>query len=117
MAKNVSESERNEAAFRLARLYYRKQDYVNALHSIELIKGEVPREIRSDEAFLRAQVYVSVGKFDEAIKLLKELKGDSAYAGYIEYNLAMAYLQTAQTESAIAMLDELGTVFERSLKS
>lgn len=110
MAENVSESERNEAAFRLARLYYRKQDYVNALHAIELIKGEVPRVIRSDEAFLRAQVYVSVGKFEDAIKLLKELKGDSAYAGYIEYNLAMAYMQTAQTEQAIAMLDELGKV-------
>lgn len=108
LGKNVAESERNEAAFRLARLYYRKQDYVNALHAIELIKGEIPKNIRSDESFIRAQIYVSVGKFNEAIKILKELKGDVAYRGYIEYNLAMAYLQTAQTESAIAMLDELG---------
>lgn len=110
LAKNVDESERNEAAFRLARLYYRKQDYVNALHAIELIEGEVPEAIAKDEAFLRAQIYVSVGKFDEAIKLLKALKGDEAYAGYVEYNLAMAYLQTAETELAIATLDELGKV-------
>jgi hypothetical protein len=108
LAANVAESERNEAAFRLARLYYRKQDYVNALHAIELIKGEVPKNIRSDETFLRAQIYVSVGKFSDAIKLLKALKGDGAYSGYTEYNLAMAYLQTSQNEPAIAMLDELG---------
>ncbi len=108
LGKNVAESERNDAAFRLARLYYRKQDYVNALHAIELIKGEVPEKIRSDEAFMRAQIYVAVGKFDDAIKILKELKGEDAYHGYIEYNLAMAYLQTAQTELAIATLDELG---------
>jgi len=108
LGENVSETERNEAAFRLARLYYRKQDYVNALHAIELIKGEVPKNIRSDEAFLRAQIYVSVGKFSDAITLLKELKGDNAYSGYIEYNLAMAYLQTSQNEQAIAMLDQLG---------
>ena len=110
LANNVSESERNEAAFRLARLYYRKQDYVNALHAIELVKGEVPKKIRSDETFLRAQIYVSVGKFSDAIKLLKTIKSDNAYAGYIEYNLAMAYLQTSQTELAIAMLDELGKI-------
>ncbi len=108
MAENVSESERNEAAFRLARLYYRKQDYVNALHSIELIKGKVPEKIQSDESFLRAQIYVSVGKFSDAIELLKEFKSDPAYRGYVRYNLAMAYLQNAQPEQAIAMLDELG---------
>ncbi|UCB54815.1 MAG: tetratricopeptide repeat protein [Thiotrichales bacterium] len=110
LADNVSESERNEAAFRLARLYYRKQDYINALHSIELIKGEVPEKFRSDETFLRAQIYVSVGKFSDAIKLLKDLKGEKSYRGYIEYNLAMAYLQNAQTDQAVAMLDELGRV-------
>ena len=108
LANNVSETERNEAAFRLARLYYRKQDYVNALHAVELIKGEVPKKIRSDVVFLRAQIYVSVGKFSDAIKLLKALKGDNAYSGYIEYNLAMAYLQTSQNELAIDMLDQLG---------
>ncbi len=110
LAKNVAESERNEAAFRLARLYYRKQDYVNALHSIELVKGEVPEAIRSNEAFLRAQIYVSVGKFSEAIKLLKALKGNDTYAGYVQYNLAMAYLQTAETKLATETLDELGKV-------
>ena len=110
LAENVSESERNEAAFRLARLYYRKQDYVNALHSIELIKGVVPEKIRSDEAFLRAQIYVSVGKFGDAIKLLEGMKSDNNYRGYVEYNLAMAYLQNGDVESAISMLDELGKV-------
>ena len=112
LASNVAESERNEAAFRLARLYYRKQDYVNALHAIELVKGEVPKKIRSNEMFLRAQIYVSVGKFTEAIKILQELKGitNHGYGGYVEYNLAMAYLQTAETERAISTLDDLGKV-------
>lgn len=110
LADNVSESERNEAAFRLARLYYRKQDYVNALHAIELVEGVVPEKIRSDETFLRAQIYVSVGKFGDAIKLLKTLKRGGAYKGYIEYNLAMAHLQNSEPELAIAMLDELGKV-------
>ncbi len=110
LGENVSESERNEAAFRLARLYYRKQDYINALHAIEMIKGDLPKELQNDETFLRAQIYVAVGKFGEAIELLKPIKGDAAYAGYTEYNLAMAYLQNGQVELAIEMLDQLGRV-------
>lgn len=110
LASNVPETERNEAAFRLARLYYRKQDYVNALHAIELIDGKIPKNIQSDEQFLRAQIYVAVGKFDEAITLLKDLGYDGAYGGYVEYNLAMAYLQTAQAEKAVVTLDDLGKV-------
>jgi lipopolysaccharide biosynthesis regulator YciM len=110
LAANVAPAERNEAAYRLARLYFRKQDYANALQSIERIDGAVPEKIRSDEQFLRAQIYVSVGKFGDAIKLLQQLKGDADYSGYIEYNLAMAYLQNGQPEQAIATLDELGKV-------
>ena len=110
LASNVEESEKNEAAFRLARLYYRKQDYVNALHAIELIKGEVPEKIRSDESFLRAQIYVSVGKFSDARKLLEDLQGNKRYTGYIEYNLAMAYLQNSQTDKVVTMLDKLGSI-------
>ena len=112
LASNVPQSERNEAAFRLARLYYRKQDYVNALHAIELIEGEVPKKFRNGEQFLRAQIYVSVGKFKEAIELLKKLRGvsNNEYGGYVEYNLAMAYLQNGQTEQAVSTLDDLGKV-------
>lgn len=110
LADNVAVGERNDAAYRLARLYHRKQDDVNALLAIDRIEGEVPESIRSDVAFLRAQIYVSVGKFSEGIEQLKRLKGDTEYTGYIEYNLAMAFLQNAQPEQAIAMLDELGTI-------
>lgn len=108
--ESVEPTERNEAAYRLARLYYRQQDFINALHSIELIKGELPKNIINDEKFLRAEIYASTGKFDDAIKLLIELRGQSDYQGYTEYNLAMAYLQSGQQEPALAMLDTLGQI-------
>jgi hypothetical protein len=108
--ENVEPGERNDAAFRLARLYYRKQEYVSALHAIELIKGEVPEKIASDETFLRAQIYAATGKFADAIKLLEGMRGKAEYRGYTEYNLAMAYLQSGEQEKGLEMLDELGTL-------
>jgi len=106
--ESVEPAERNDAAYRLARLYYRKQDYINALHSIELIKGDVPKKIADDELFLRAEIYASTGKFADAIKLLEGMRGKADYAGYTEYNLAMTYLQGGQKEQGLAILDTLG---------
>ena len=106
--ESVEPAERNDAAYRLARLYYRKQDYINALHSIELIKGEVPEKILDDEIFLRAEIYASTGKFADAIKLLQDLRGKKSYAGYTEYNLAMTYVQSGEKEQGLLMLDTLG---------
>ena len=110
LAANVAPAERNDAAYRLARLYFRKQDYVNALHAIERIEGEIPEAIQNDVAMLRAQIDVAVGKFSDAIQILQSLRGDDEYRGYIEYNLAMALLQNGDTDRALAVLDELGQI-------
>ena len=108
LAANVAPAERNDAAYRLARLYYRKQDYVNALHAIERIEGEIPEAIQNDVAMLRAQIDVAVGKFSDAIQILEKMRGDDEYRGYVEYNLAMALLQNGDVDRALTVLDELG---------
>src|SRR4030067_2005792 len=43
---NVEEQVRNEAIFRLARLYFQKDQPVNAQDAVESIRGGVPPEIR-----------------------------------------------------------------------
>ena len=58
---NVNPEIRNEAAYRLARIYYQKSEPQNALHAIERIVGKVPERIRDDEQFLRAQIYMVNG--------------------------------------------------------
>ncbi len=108
--KSVEPEERNDAAYRLARLYYRKQDYINALHAIELIKGKIPDKILDDEVFLRAEIYANTGKFADAISLLQGLRGKKDYEGFTEYNLAMVYLQSGQQQKGLSMLDTLGNL-------
>ncbi|MFZ2157456.1 MAG: hypothetical protein WAV72_15240, partial [Bradyrhizobium sp.] len=53
---NVEEPVRNEAIFRLARIYFQKDQPVNALYAVERIRGAVPPEIRDDLEFLRSQI-------------------------------------------------------------
>lgn len=41
---DVEDVVRNDAAYRLAKIYHQKQQPLNALHTIQRIKGEVPKK-------------------------------------------------------------------------
>ena len=50
---SVEEPVRNEAIFRLARIYFQKDQPVNAQYAVDRIKGTVPDNIQDDLDFLR----------------------------------------------------------------
>src|SRR6186713_3401602 len=58
----VDEPVRNEAAFRLARIHFQKGQFDDALHALARISGKVPVAIRDDVEFLRANVYLALGR-------------------------------------------------------
>jgi len=110
MESNLNQTIRNEAAYRLAQIYYRKNQPGNALDILEKIKGEMAEDIRVDETYLRAQVYISTGKFADAIKLLNSIESEEKYAGFILYNLGIAYIQNGDEKKAIKALSEMGKI-------
>ncbi|WP_445366238.1 tetratricopeptide repeat protein [Microbulbifer sp. ANSA001] len=105
---NVSQAVRNEAAYRLAKIHYHKQQPVNALHALEMIEGRVPERVRAEEQFLRARVFMQLGRFDEAVELLKDLKGEESLAGFIEFNLGIAQLKSGEETRGVLELTALG---------
>lgn len=107
---NVEDVVRNDAAYRLAKIYHQKQQPINALHTIERIKDEVPEKIKYDLELLKAQIYISNAKFSDAIKLLNNIENDSAVDGYASYNLAIAYIGNNETEKGILQLDKTGLI-------
>src|SRR5215510_6064909 len=50
----VDEAVRNEAAFRLARIHFQKEQFGDAQNALGRIQGVVPAEIRDNIEFLRA---------------------------------------------------------------
>jgi len=107
---NVEASIRNEAAFRLARIYVQKDDPRSALSTIEKITGKIPEKIRDDELFLRAQIYMLTGKFEDAIHILEGLQGSKSYAGFATYNLGIALIQNGQELKGYEQLDKAGLI-------
>lgn len=106
----AEQSVRNEAAYRLARISLQKGEPKAALLGIERIAGNVPDDIREDELFLRAQIYMANGKFAEAVKALQKLQNTENYKGFAAYNLGAALIKTGQEKQGLEQLDKAGQI-------
>jgi Tetratricopeptide repeat len=107
---NVAAPVRNEAIFRLARIYFRKNQPANALYAIERIKGDVSPGIRDDLAFLHAQILMANGRFAEAARILKDLQGAKGLKGFSTYNLGIALLREGKKTQGRLYLDRTGQI-------
>ena len=106
----VRQEIRNEAAYRLARIYYEKSEFRNALDAIERIVGRVPPRIRNDELLLKAQIYIVNGRFDDAVNILRGLRNAQGVAGFAGYNLGIALIKDGDEKDGIQQLAATGEI-------
>src|SRR5262252_2235683 len=104
----VDEAVRNEAAFRLARIHFQKDQLDDALQALGRIQGTVPAKIKNDVEFLRANIYMATDRPNEAIEVLNHLQNDPNLAGFVAYNLGIALLQAGKQQEAVEQLDKAG---------
>jgi len=104
------DDQRNEALFRLARLYFQKDQPENALHAVERIRGAVPAAIRADLAFLRANILMANGRNEEAVAVLKDLLDEKSLEGFSSYNLGIALLRSGNNLGYPVYLDRAGRI-------
>jgi hypothetical protein len=105
---NVEDVVRNEAAFRLARIHYQKDQPQEALQALARIHGPVPDAIRDEVEFLRASVYLSLGLPADADGVLKKLQGAKGLAGFAAYNYGIALLQQGRKAEGQQQLARAG---------
>src|SRR2546426_2172362 len=104
----VDESVRNEAAFRLARINFQKDQLDDALQALARIHGAVPEEVRDDVELLRANIDMATGRPGEAVKVLQQVRSDESLAGFVAYTLGIALFQDGRAQDAIEQLDKAG---------
>ena len=105
---DVDDAVRNEAAYRLARIHFQKDQSQAALRALDGIRGPVPEAIRGDVAFLRANLYLATGRPSEAVDVLRRLQGPGSLKGFSAYNLGIALLQDGRQDAALAQLERSG---------
>jgi tetratricopeptide (TPR) repeat protein len=109
----VDDAVRNEAAFRLARIHFQKDQIEEAQQALARIQGPVPEGIRDDLALLRANVDMATGRADDAVKVLRQAHPAEPLAGFTAYNLGIALFQDGRTPDAIEQLDRAGVLAAR----
>jgi hypothetical protein len=107
---NVEEPVRNEAIFRLARIYFQKDQPLNAWYAVERISGTVPPEIRDNLDFLRAQILMANGRYAEAEDILRRLQDAKGLAGFTSYNLGIALIKGGKELDGRQHLDSTGQI-------
>ena len=106
----VDERVRNDAAYRLARIHFQKNQIDDAMRALNRIDGEVPKPIRDDVEFLRANIYLAQDKPEDSMKVFEKLQDSDSYGGFAAYNLGIAYLQDGQRSLALEQLDRAGQI-------
>ena len=107
---NVKPIVRNEAAFRLARIYFQKDQPADALTALNRIEDTIPERIRDDLNFLRANTYMAVGRFSDAARILKDMQSTKGYEGFATYNLGMAQIRSGQEADGLQSLAKAGQI-------
>ena len=106
----VDEAVRNEAAFRLARIHFQKDQLDEALHALDRIHGRIPESLRDEVQFLRANVYLASGRPADAVNVLERLQGARGLTGFAHYNLGIALLRDQRAQDAVDQLDRAGRI-------
>ncbi len=117
---------RNQAAYALARMFYKKNDATATLYaldlirdepdrsryeekySLDLLRGKEPENFKTDVAYLRALASIDTGQFTEAVKILQSLRKEKSLEGFVLYNLGIALTQAGNEQEGLAIFDELG---------
>lgn len=107
---DVDQEVRNEAAYRLARIHFQKDQPEDALLALDRIEGKLPEDNRDDVEFLRANIFMALGRPSEAADVLRGIQGVDGLAGFSDYNLGIALLQDGRQDDALKQLDRAGRV-------
>ncbi len=105
--KRIQQS-KNRDTYQLAWFYYNEGKPTQALEVLDSIEGKADGISLSDIEYLRALLYIRIGKFKAATGLLYELPLINQPRGYTQYNLALAHLQIGNEERGRSTLASLG---------
>lgn len=114
LASNVSPEVRDRTWFFLAKIWYQRGYFDESQQALDKIKAALPQNLRREATMLQAQILIDTLQFDSAIALLQRWDDDSDWAGYAKFNLGVALVRSGRVDSAVRILDGLGSISANS---
>jgi hypothetical protein len=101
---------RNKAWFYLARVWYARGYYDKTVESLGRVQGTLPDGLDPERQQLMSNALMRLGRYDDAIRLLEGLKGDSDWSAYARFNLGVALVRSSRLADADRQLTAVGTL-------
>lgn len=106
--KSVHITIRDRAAYRLARIAFKKSSFEDALAHLNKISKDASEDLQLKAELLRGQSLIALDRHAEAIKVLQPIHGKRILDGYAPYNLGIALLGAGDQISGFKILDKVG---------
>ena len=94
----------NRAWFHLAQIFYQRDHIDQAQRAIERIRGTLPGDLGIRKILLHASLLMRTNQYNAAIALLENLRDDSVWAMYGQFNLGIALLRVNRNEEGLRHL-------------
>ncbi len=97
---------RDNAWLYLSEIFYRQNEYDNALSALSHIKQNLPEEFESRKIILNANIFLAQGQYDQAVKILANFKEEKTiWTDYARFNLGVALIKLQQTTKGITIIE------------
>ena len=110
LADNVAVEIRDRTWFFLAKIWYQRGYHQKSQQALDLIEGELPKNLQREALMMHAQILIDTGEYDRAITLLQNWKGKTEWASYAKFNIGVALVRSGRVDEAREFLDELGNL-------
>jgi hypothetical protein len=101
---------RNRAWFYLAKVWYARGYLDRAEDAIRQVQGRLPTALEAEKQHLHANILLRLGRFDEAVALLKNWRGPTDWMAYAQFNLGVALVRENKLAEADPFLMQVGTL-------
>jgi hypothetical protein len=99
---------RNRAWFYLAKVWYARGYLDRAEQAITQVQGKLPRQLEAEKQHLHANILLRLGRFDEAVGLLRNWRGPADWMAYAQFNLGVALVRANKLAQADPFLAQVG---------
>jgi lipopolysaccharide biosynthesis regulator YciM len=99
---------RNRAWFYLAKVWYARGYLERAEDAIKQVQGRLPAALEAEKQHLYANILLRLGRFDEAVAMLKNWQGPADWMAYAQFNLGVALVRENKLGEADPFLRQVG---------
>jgi hypothetical protein len=113
LTADVPAGVRNRAWFYLAKVWYVRGYLDRAEHALRQVQGQLQSALEAERQHLLANVLMRLGRFDEAVQLLRGWQGPPDWMAYAQFNLGVALVRENKVAEAEPFLTQVGTLESR----